>query len=745
MANTYEQILALLKDASGKDKNIMGLSNTIMRDNGIPLDFSSVQENYDSALAYAKSGIAYIGQPISVGDTLYIVTDEANGYLKPVGTQAQVSGDDASITVEDGKLTLKGFAAAANATLPQKKADGTLEWVTLDALLDGDGNTKTVVASADESKITVESTYDEDTDTHTYTLDVQFPAIPGYSIASSTEGDNVTYQLTKDGIAVGDKIVIPNAYNDSGLQSRVAGVEAGIADHESRLAGIELFFDDAAQDEGEGENLKNALNTLKEIQQYVTEDGQAAKAMSEAVAANTAALETINGEGEGSIKKAIADQALADASKYALKADVSEVRALADAAATKSELEAGLAAKVDNTALAGYYTKQETYSKETIDEFLSNITGTNGDTAASVAAELALHKAANDKSFEAIAEKDGTQDTAIATNADAINAINNETTGILAQAKKDAQDKIDALITEGGAIAVHTADIAAINSQIEKINSNFTGLQGTVEDINTTVGAIEPKVTGLETDFNAFDAALKAEIAAREALGTTVKGITDVSIVALQAKDDEFAAQIAANTAKFNTYSTTDTVEGMIADAIAGIDNSATGQNTTAINDEITRAKAEEARLAGLIESNADHIATNASNIAALETTINAAIENNDDTALNSIKELAAWINEHNHDTSVLASISANTTAIEVLNGTGAGSVKKTVEDAIADIPYATAAAAGLVKTSDEVYTTAEGYMQLGAVSTDKLTQGSQTLVLLGGSATSVTGGNPNQ
>ena len=48
----------------------------------------------------------------------------------------------------------------------------------------------------------------------------------------------------------------------------------------------------------------------------------------------------------------------------------------------------------------------------------------------------------------------------------------------------------------------------------------------------------------------------------------------------------------------------------------------------------------------------------------------------------------------------------------------------------------ATAQAAGLVKASEEV-TVADGVLGIGQVSTDKLVQGSETLVLNGGSADS--------
>ena len=157
------------------------------------LDYSSVQETYEAALSYAKtSTLAYIGQPVSVGDTLYIVTDEAGGYLKAVGTIP--TADETSIMItEDGRIALKGFVSAGTSTLPRKKADGTIEWVTIDAIVANDSNTKTVVTSADGSDITIDSTYDVNTDTYTYSLGLVLPAIPEYSIIKETEEDKVIY------------------------------------------------------------------------------------------------------------------------------------------------------------------------------------------------------------------------------------------------------------------------------------------------------------------------------------------------------------------------------------------------------------------------------------------------------------------------------------------------------------------------------------------------------------------------
>jgi hypothetical protein len=96
VANNYEQIMALVNAG-----NKMGLSNAITRDNGIPLDLSSVYSSYNDAVIYAATrAIAYNGQPIAVitdtDATLYVITPVSQGnieidgisydvYIKPVG------------------------------------------------------------------------------------------------------------------------------------------------------------------------------------------------------------------------------------------------------------------------------------------------------------------------------------------------------------------------------------------------------------------------------------------------------------------------------------------------------------------------------------------------------------------------------------------------------------------------------------------------------------------------------------
>ena len=223
MANNYESIHAIA------NSNNMGLSNTIKRDYGIPLDYSSVQESYEAALNYAKnSTLAYIGQPIAVGDTLYIVTDESAGYLKAVGTKP--IGDESSISItDDGLISIKGFNAADNLTLPHKNEIGAIEWVPISSLVTNeDNNTKTTILTEENSAIDITCNYDNITDTYTYTLDV---TLPEYTIkkTSDTANKQVKYNFQKNGSDVADcEIIVPDAYDDSSIVSRIAAVETNL-------------------------------------------------------------------------------------------------------------------------------------------------------------------------------------------------------------------------------------------------------------------------------------------------------------------------------------------------------------------------------------------------------------------------------------------------------------------------------------------------------------------------------------
>ena len=164
--------------------------------------------------------------------------------------------------------------------------------------------------------------------------------------------------------------------NTTNHGTRLTNAETRLSDLESinsadRLDRIEAFFESATEDVyGEdGEKLTNALDTLVEIQEYITGDGKAASDMLDAIAANSEAIDNVadratalenitsgfagtEGEASGAIKNAIdavsvraelgiTNAAAAQAAAEAAQGDATQ--ALADAATAQGDATQALA------------------------------------------------------------------------------------------------------------------------------------------------------------------------------------------------------------------------------------------------------------------------------------------------------------------------------------------------------------------------------------------------------------------
>lgn len=193
-------------------KNLINFTSIFARSAGQPLDKTAIwypahvdaewnvvaadaegatyKTGYERAAQYAATSAAYVGQELAVIDvtydedgatvtgstvTIYCIQD-STGTLQEVGKAT--SGDGKSITLsDDGILSISGFEAAQGATLPQKQADGTIKWVAIDAIVKGDGNTKSIVTAAEgETHVIVDLVRDPDTDTNTYTISLNLDA-----------------------------------------------------------------------------------------------------------------------------------------------------------------------------------------------------------------------------------------------------------------------------------------------------------------------------------------------------------------------------------------------------------------------------------------------------------------------------------------------------------------------------------------------------------------------------------------
>lgn len=122
---------------------------SFQRSNPLPLDkYSVFQSEADLVTYVTTNAVAYPGQIVAVYDATsaemraFVISSVGeNGTYIPVGTETVVDGKSIAMK-EDGSLELAGFSAADGLTLPQKQADGSIAWVTIDAIVKGDGNTK---------------------------------------------------------------------------------------------------------------------------------------------------------------------------------------------------------------------------------------------------------------------------------------------------------------------------------------------------------------------------------------------------------------------------------------------------------------------------------------------------------------------------------------------------------------------------------------------------------------------------
>lgn len=272
--------------------NLTEYPNSFKRQGAFPLEAYSVFYTMEAAETYAASNpISYVGQTLAVVTanavdpkvvddvTFYIIADAA-GTLQEVGKAT--NGDDNSITLKDGVLSLTGFEAAGAATLPQKSpvykkdAEGNdteeidhyeLKWVTVDAIVEGDGNTKSVIAS-DDTKVIVTPEYNAESDTYTYKVSLDLSAYATsaavgtaikavedtigkaadgdvaatglYAVVAAAEANAKAYTDEKayDDTDVKDRIkaieddylTSDDRYNDTDLQNRVRTIETTIGD-----------------------------------------------------------------------------------------------------------------------------------------------------------------------------------------------------------------------------------------------------------------------------------------------------------------------------------------------------------------------------------------------------------------------------------------------------------------------------------------------------------------------------------
>ena len=382
------------------------------------------------------------------------------------------------------------------------------------------------------------------------------------------------------------------AAKDASLQASIDTLNGG-----AEVAGsvAKAVADEATLRAAEDKKLDDRL---KVVEGSIGKDG----ALESRVAANEEKLGIIQGEGEGSIKKAVADLV------GGAPAAMDTLKELADAISTHQgvydayvqTVSTELGKKVDKvegsrlvaeTEVTKWNAKAEvsdvtnalTEAKSYTDEEVKKVSDKIGDISA-------LKTGANNSAVSAINELK-----------DNIDAINNVNTGILKQAKNYTDEKVGNL--DGLNTTAKNSAVSAINelkSDIDDINGalGLGGATGSVGDrlsnLETAVGApagTDPvtEATGLYKkvdDLKAADTALDGRL-------DNLKSVVGNAESGLVKKVNDNATNISNNT-----------------NAIDAINNEATGilaqakaDATTKANTAQTNAEAEAARLDGLLKT----------------------------------------------------------------------------------------------------------------------------------------------
>lgn len=575
-----------------------------------------------------------------------------------------------------------------------------------------------------------------------------------------------------------------------------AEVEAAVKVEADRAKGVEENLQNQINLIMDNPDTENVIDSINEFMKYIEEHGDVAEGFRTDIGANTDAIAAEIARATGAesalsgrldILEAIDHDAYI-AADTALKAELeAEIEKKADAETVTSDIATAKQAAIDaaaadaeakanaakEAAIADAEAKYATIGvlgnlETALDERLDALEAFDHNTYATKESLTVVETTANNAST-AVTNLEQRFDEIVAVGGEpnaintikvngAVQTITDKAVDIAVPTKfSDLTDDsgFDARITAAKAQADKgVADAAAADAKAivnaEEIGKHATRL-GILEEAKAghldRIAKLEAHDQTHAAEFNALNETVTANGTAIANLTTSKANATDLNDAISRIAKNETDIATKANASALNNYYTKDEV-GAIADGktlvemIADAQNAATYDDTAVkalITAEGERADAEEKRLAKLISDNADAISDNADEIARVNGVLVAALENNEE-GLDSIKELATWIEEHGKDAAEMVNnISANADAISAINNVDTGILavsKKYTDDQIAAIPVATANALGLVKFDDDTVKMNESnQLYVAKVSTDILEQGSNVLVLNGGSA----------
>ena len=224
----------------------------------------------------------------AITDSIGAVT-EGKTVVKMI-EEAQAAAESNAATAAQGKVD-----ALANGAVAQNASDIAANAAAIDALTKENGvidGLEAAIAQEAQDRADADALINEKFGAEYNKDNTVASAIAAAQSAAVAAAKTETEGQVK---ALAEGAVATNASEISRVEGKFddyVEAQAELA-HESRIAAMEAFFEGAAADEGEGENLKNALDTLKEIQEFATSEGTAAESMLKSIDDNAKAIKAV--------------------------------------------------------------------------------------------------------------------------------------------------------------------------------------------------------------------------------------------------------------------------------------------------------------------------------------------------------------------------------------------------------------------------------------------------------------------
>lgn len=704
------------------------------RSNPLPLDKYSVFETRALAESYATTNaVAYPGQIVAFVEdgemkvcVLAEVANEGEEQTYSLGLQeigGKIDLDNTSLSFNEttGLLEVSGFKGAATATLPQKKVDSegkeSIEWVSIDAIVEGDGNTTYTVTPLVKNVGTEEAPINEI---------YGFTFTPSEGSATEIKLDVYTKtEVDKKILGLEDAISKLNHFTTKIVTSIDEVTETSILYLiKSKDVEGKDNYDEYLYIEGQGAVLIGDTSTDLSDYYNKTEIDNKVKDINELITEEVSTLENslYSGsyvKGDETISSDIAESDR-DASRLITPAEIAKLSALV----LGEDGSVGVSGTISADNVTGLDTRIE-----------SVVTGENGLKIESGAQVNKIEKVIFNGTEATIADKVATitgeyytkteTDAKIKTVSDTLAEV--QTTAN--SAKSTAEANTTELNTLKGTVDGHTTSINKNSSDIAALVTKVAIEEGKVGTLETTVAG--------KAD-NSTVTTLAERVGVNEGNITNLTTRVSANETAISGINETLGNKI--NSSEVYTKSEINAITGSVTEGKTIVDMISDAQTAATYDD--TQVKAD-------IKKNTDAIAllngddTTAGSVDyKVAQEIAKIVNDNNDGTINTLNEIATWIvSDTTGAAKMNADIAANTAAITKLNGTvnTEGSVLSMIA---ANAPkIATTELAGLVKSvantvENGVAVAEDGTMSVNSLNVNKLVQDeNDTLILNGGSA----------